>query len=216
MAKKIKLCLILFSICTAVLLYGVFAPQPSRFEHITNYPPQGQTIVAFGDSLTSGFGSTNGNNYVTLLSHKLGVPIVNKGVPGDTSAQALKRIDDVLALKPDVVIVYLGGNDFLQKVSSDTTFMNLEKIVSLLQENGAVVVLVGIRGGVLRDQYGPRFKELSTRYNTVYVPDMLIDVMAIKDAMYDAVHPNNRGYAYIADVLYKHVEGMVKKTTNAH
>ncbi len=180
----------------------------NRFANITNYPPQNMTIVALGDSLTAGFGSTKDNDYVTVLSQKIQKPIINKGVIGDTTAQALKRVDNVLAQKPGFVIVYLGGNDVLQRVPIDTTFLNLEKIITRLQDGGAVVILVGVRGGLFNDPFSDRFEQLAFRYKTIYVPDMILDVMAQKDHMSDAVHPNDGGYAYIAETLYEQTRGL--------
>ena len=77
-------------------------------------PTTGQSIIAFGDSLVEGRGATPGNDFVAVLSRRLGVPIINAGRSGDTAGAALSRLDHaVLARSPRVVIVLLGGNDFL-------------------------------------------------------------------------------------------------------
>lgn len=196
---------ILFLLTIGVLIAAgiyFFAKPADPFKHLTNYPAKGNVVVAFGDSLTAGYGATKGNDYVSQLSKKLDLPIINKGKSSDTTAKALQRIGDVTALNPNVVIVYLGGNDFLQKVSPDITFANIEKIVARLQEKGALVILVGIRGGLLSDQYEAHFKDVADRYNTLYIPDMLLTIMGMKDHMYDAIHPNDAGYAVMADTMY--------------
>lgn len=177
---------------------------------ITNYPSEGENIIAFGDSLTYGLGATKGNNYVHILSRKLGLPIVNKGVMGDTTAQALSRIDDVLVDSPKVVIVYLGGNDVLQGVPADTTFENLSKIIQTIHREGAVVVLVGVRAGIFNDPYKERFEALAKRYQTAYVPDMMVNILGKEELLSDPIHPNDRGYEIVAEAIYKILQTVVK------
>src|ERR1051325_8845903 len=96
-----------------------------------------KVVVAFGDSLTYGVGSTQGGGFVTDLSNELGVPIVNLGVSGDTTAKAFKRIEQVLDKKPDVILLLLGGNDYLQNVPKEETRKNLEAIIETLQKSGS-------------------------------------------------------------------------------
>src|SRR5206468_2546588 len=91
------------------------SPRPAR-------PTAGQTIVAFGDSLVEGHGATPGHDFVSVLSRRLGVPIINAGRSGDTAEAALSRLEQaVLARNPRVVIVLLGGNDFLRRVPREET-----------------------------------------------------------------------------------------------
>lgn len=87
---------------------------------IENYPPREGPIIAFGDSLTQGVGATRGQDVVSQLERKAGVSIVNAGVSGDTTQDALDRLQrDVLSRDPSVVIVWLGGNDILQRYYED-------------------------------------------------------------------------------------------------
>lgn len=158
-------------------------------------------IVAFGDSLVYGTGSSGGG-FVKMLEQKLGRPIENLGVPGDTTADGLARIDEVLAFEPSVVILLLGGNDFLRQVPQDTTFANLETIITRLQAEGAAVLLAGVRGGLVRDHVAARFEELADRLETAYVHDVLDDTLGVPDYMADHVHPNDAGYGVIARRVY--------------
>jgi len=85
-------------------------------DDITNYPAPDGPIIAFGDSITFGIGSTNGQDYVSELEDRLDVSIINAGVPGDTTRDALARLDDdVLSEDPSAVIVFLGGNDEIRR-----------------------------------------------------------------------------------------------------
>jgi len=163
--------------------------------------PKNQTIVAFGDSLVQGVGSTEGNDFVSVTSRKLGVPIINKGRSGDTTESALERIGEVLALDPGVVIVVLGGNDYLRRVPKETTFKNLEEIIKKFKDNGTIVVLFGTRGGALRDTYEEDYARLAKKSKVIYIGNILRGLLGNKELMSDQIHPNDAGYARISGRL---------------
>ncbi len=165
---------------------------------IANTPPKNARIVAFGDSLINGVGATTGNNFVSQTSRALKIPIKNLGIPGNTTADGVARLGEVYAEDPGIVLVLLGGNDYLRKVPPEETWRNLDYIVKSLTDRGVVVVLLGVRGGLLRDNYEEKFEELSKKYKTAYVSDVLDGILLNKELMYDAVHPNDAGYAKIA------------------
>jgi lysophospholipase L1-like esterase len=166
-------------------------------------------IVAFGDSLVYGTGSSGGG-FVKLLERGIGRPIENLGVPGDTTADGLARIDEVLDLDAGVVIVLLGGNDFLRQVPQDTTFANLSTIIERLQDDGAAVLLAGVRGGLVRDHFAARYEELADRHGTAYVHDVLDDTFGVDGYMADQVHPNDAGYRVIADRMLPVLQQMLQ------
>lgn len=182
-----------------VLVWLVFAPK----KEIVNYPPKNERIAALGDSLVFGTGATSGHDFISILSRKLGRPITNFGVPGDTTADGLARLDTVTATDPGTVIVLLGGNDYLKKIPNEQTFANLRAIIGTLQERGAVVVLLGVRGGVLRDNFLDQFDSLAEATGVIYVPDVLRGLVGDAQYMSDAVHPNDAGYAQIAERVFE-------------
>jgi acyl-CoA thioesterase I len=174
------------------------------FFHDTNpraaKPTAGSTIVAFGDSLVEGRGATPGHDFVTLLARRLSIPIVNAGRSGDTATTALDRLDaSVLSRNPRLVIVLLGGNDFLRRVPTDETFRSLSTIVERIRRRGAAVVLVGVSVGVISDPYSSEYAALARRTSSGLVPDILEDIIGHADRMSDSIHPNDQGYAMIAD-----------------
>jgi lysophospholipase L1-like esterase len=174
------------------------------FFHDTNpraaKPTAGSTIVAFGDSLVEGRGATPGHDFVTLLARRLSIPIVNAGRSGDTATTALDRLDaSVLSRNPRLVIVLLGGNDFLRRVPTDETFRSLSTIVERIRRRGAAVVLVGVSVGVISDPYSSEYVALARRTSSGLVPDILEDIIGHADRMSDSIHPNDQGYAMIAD-----------------
>lgn len=172
------------------------------YSPITNYPPKNNIIVAFGDSLIAGHGSTEGNDFISLLSKKIKKPIVNLGFIGNTAGEGLTRISDVTNRNPGTVIVLFGGNDYLRNISTDETIGNLRNIISILQLNRSFVILLGVRGGVINDNYRLAFDKLARETGVVYVPDVLSPVFGRPEYMYDFVHPNDSGYEKVFEKVY--------------
>jgi lysophospholipase L1-like esterase len=163
-------------------------------------PTSGQAIIAFGDSLVEGRGATQGRDFISLLSTRLGRPIINAGRSGDTTGAALARLEsDVLEQNPRVVIVLLGGNDFLRRVSTADAFANLETIVERIRARGAAVLLVGVAVGLFTDPYYEEYERLARRTSAGLVPDVLDGILGHADLMSDSIHPNDRGYEMVAD-----------------
>ncbi|MFN7141766.1 MAG: GDSL-type esterase/lipase family protein [Limisphaerales bacterium] len=165
-----------------------------------NFPPTATgEWIAYGDSLTSGVGAADGNDYPTLLAQQLGVKIHNFGVAGNTTADGLNRIDRALALRPRVVLLCLGGNDGLRGLSAEKAFENLGMMIDSFHEAGSFVVLIGIRSASFRDTNGKKFKELAAEKQVFYISDILDGVMGRPNLMSDYIHPNDAGYRAIAD-----------------
>lgn len=179
-------------------------------KNIVNYPSSGETIVAFGDSLVQGVGSTVDGGFVTMLSKKVNTPIVNLGVRGDTTIDGLARVDEVLDKNPKIVLLLLGGNDYLRKIPQEETFANLETIIETIQKEGSIVILLGVRGGVLKDSYKDDFESLANEFGTAYVPNVLDGLFAHPELMFDTIHPNDEGYEIIAEKVYPVVTNLIK------
>ncbi len=186
-----------------VLALGVLWYYFRTQEDITNYPPKNQTIVAFGDSLVFGQGATKGNDFVSLLGVKLGRVIINLGVSGNTTKDGVLRVDEVLKEYPGIVILLLGGNDYLRKVPEEETRKNLGMLIETFEKNGSVVVLLGVRGGILQDGREEMYEDLSKKYGTVYVPNVLEGIFLKPELMADGIHPNDKGYTIIAKRLFE-------------
>ncbi len=176
---------------------------------ITNYPSQGSDIIAFGDSLVAGVGSSTGG-FVDMLSKDLGVEVVNLGISGNTTKDALDRVEVLKDYKPKLVMILLGGNDFLRKVPTEVTFANLDKIVRVVVNQGSVVVLLGVRSGVLSNRYDEEYEKLAIKYGAVYVSDVLDGVFGRPNLMYDTIHPNDLGYRIIADRITPVIKKLIQ------
>jgi len=201
-----------YHIVIGILLLGAvfYFFSSAREAKIANYPSSGTDIIAFGDSLVVGAGATYGNDFVSLLSKKIGQEIINLGVSGDTTDDGLARLDELDRYRPRVVLVLLGGNDHLKKVPMEKTFENLGKIIQNIQSRGAIVILLGVKGNLLGDKFEPEFKKIHKKYATAYIPDVLDGLFGNGKFMADAIHPNDAGNAIIAERIYPILAPLLK------
>lgn len=173
-------------------------------------PPDAPLLVAFGDSLTAGYGLEPGEAYPAVLERLLaerGAPhrVVNEGVSGDTTASALARLEAVVARDPDWVIVALGANDGLRGLSLDSMEENLRTIVARFHESDAQVVLAGMK---LPPNYGPEYTadfeaiypRLADELDVPLLP-FLLDGVAAETSLNqsDGIHPTAEGAAAVAE-----------------
>ncbi len=189
-----------------VLLWWLW---PRRIDFLA---PKSGPIVVLGDSLSYGLGAESNHGYVGVLQKRLGMEIVNKGVNGDTSKMALDRLQtDVLDLKPALVVVELGGNDFMQKVPIDETFANLDRIISRVQAQQTPVLLIGVQNGLFANKAAGRYRQLADRRHTGLVANALGNILTQPDLKSDAIHPNDKGYEKMADEVEPELRRMLKK-----
>lgn len=182
-----------------VALCGWFIYTRFSSENYVNFPPTAQgPWVAFGDSLTEGMGASEGNGYPAVLSQALGVPIQNLGRSGETSKDALNRLEEVASLKPRVVLLCFGGNDGLNGLPATQLFQNMETLIDRFHREGSFVVLIGIRSASLRDRFDKSFRRLAKEKQVLYVPDFLKGLVFKPVYMSDAIHPNDEGYKRFA------------------
>ena len=198
--------ILIIAVCAIAVVAGFFIFR-SNDPEVLNRDSKGTTIVAFGDSLIYGVGSTEGHDFISLLSQRIGQPIINLGVNGNTTTDGLTRIGKALDKDPKIVILLLGGNDYLRKVPADKTFENLALMVNAIQKQGSMVLLLGVRGGLLTDIFADRFEAFAEANKVAFVPNVLDGLIAKNKYMSDAVHPNDAGYKEIADK----VEPVLKK-----
>lgn len=166
-------------------------------------------VLAFGDSLSAGFGAEPGKSYPDFLQkdldqQRLRYRVVNAGISGDTSTDGLVRVDTVTALHPAVVILEFGGNDGLRGLPVATTRANLEQMIVALQKSNARVVLAGM---TLPPNYGPEYIRsfeavyggLAKQYRLPFIPFLLSGVGGNAALMQrDGMHPTADGNRLVA------------------
>jgi acyl-CoA thioesterase I len=200
----------------AILLLAVAAWMLWPSHPITNLDSRGTAVIAYGDSLTAGVGAGDGEDYPARLSGLSGVEIVNAGVSGDTSESALRRLErDVLTLDPRIVLVGLGGNDFLRRVPIETTEENLRSIVRQIQREGSMVVLLGFRFPSLSGSYEKMYSRIAEEEGCLLVPDLLDGILTDPSLRSDQIHPNARGYALIAERIARPLERLIARADAA-
>ena len=179
---------------------------------VRNLDSPGKNVIAFGDSLTEGVGARKGEDYPSLLARELQQPVINAGRRGDTTAQGLARLErDVLKRNPRLVIVLFGGNDFLRRVPLDRASKNLEEIIKRIQQQGAMVVLVGMRLGLFTDEYGPIYKKLAKQYDALLIPRALKGILSDRKLKSDSIHPNSAGYRLLAERILKKIGPLLQE-----
>jgi acyl-CoA thioesterase I len=179
-------------------------------------------ILAFGDSLTAGFGVRATQAYPTLLQRKLDglgyqYRVVAMGISGDTSSGGRARMKDALQQRPTFVILELGANDGLRGLPVAQMRSNLEGMIKDFQGAGAHVILAGMTlprtfNLAYLISFENAFRDLAKKYNTALIPFFLEGVAA--DPQYtldDRIHPNAAGYVRVTDIVMKTLEPLLKK-----
>jgi acyl-CoA thioesterase-1 len=198
------------------------SPSPSAAGDTTTVPDGRPVIVAFGDSLTAGFGADPGDSYPDFLQKDLNAKgyryqVINQGVSGNTSKDGVDRLQDALHLNPVLVIVAFGGNDGLRGLPIAATRDNLDRIVATLTQSGVKVVLGGI---TLPPNYGPdyirQFNQtytlLAAKYHVPLLPFLLQGVYGVDGGMQeDGIHATAEGNAQVAKNLLPLIVPLLKK-----
>jgi lysophospholipase L1-like esterase len=177
-------------------------------------PPQGQalpagvTVLALGDSLTHGTGATPETAYPAVLARLTGWNVVNAGVPGDTSAQALARLPALLdETRPALVLVGIGGNDFLRRQDEGRTRAHIQRIAETARGAGAQVLLIAVpRPTLTAHAFGslddpPLYAELAEALALPLHAGGWSEVLSDPALRSDEIHANAAGYEHFAQGL---------------
>ena len=167
------------------------------------------TIIAFGDSITAGYGLPYGRGYPEQLGQLLQdrgyqVHMINAGVSGETTAGGLRRVDFIIRQKPDIVILALGGNDALRGIDPKSTSANLAQIIEALKRAHITIILAGMYapenlGPTYVKEFDTIYTSLSAKYVVTLVPFLLRGVaLDPQKNQPDGIHPNEVGAQIIA------------------
>jgi acyl-CoA thioesterase-1 len=178
-------------------------------------------MVVFGDSISAGFGLDTGRSFPDYLQKKLDAEklpwrVANLGISGDTTDGGVARIDSATSLKPEIVILELGGNDGLRGLPLANTRENLDKMIVAFQKAGARVVLAGMS---LPPNYGEpyvqgfekMFRDLAREHKLTLIPFLMSDIIT-KDLRYlqrDGIHPTAEGSEIIAGTVLRAVKPLL-------
>jgi lysophospholipase L1-like esterase len=164
-------------------------------------------ILAFGDSITYGYGVMQKDSYPAQLQKKTGLRVINAGISGEESSEGLSRLPKLLKEKPDLVILCHGGNDILRNRSDEKLKTNLIEMINLIKESGAKVLLVGVPNfGMLGFKTHPLYEEVAGETEVFFEADILSMVETDNRLKIDAIHPNEKGYKIMVEAFIKHLK----------
>jgi len=189
----------LIAICSLLALFCAGCAK----REIKNIDSKGKNIICFGDSITFGYGVQTGEDYPTALAKLINMPVINAGIDGDTTTEALKRLkSDVLDRDPLLVIIEFTGNDFLRKITKEETINNIKEMADKIQEKGAMVAIVDISAGMFLAEYRKAFSKLAEEKGAIFIPRILSGIITNPSMKSDFLHPNSKGYSLIAQKIY--------------
>lgn len=177
--------------------------------------PAGQTVLAFGDSVTHGTGASAGQDWPTLLAALTGWRVINAGIPGDTAENGRHRLPSLLAEhRPALVIIEIGGNDFLRRRAANAVKEDLRDMVRTVRQMGAQAVLVAVPELSLMSALtrqptdAPLYEELAKEEGVALVPDVFSSVLGEARLRADQIHPNADGYRQMANGIHTHLKSL--------
>jgi len=196
-------------------------PEPAEPAAKTAAPRDG-IIVAVGDSLTAGYRVAEEHAYPAILQQRLdrdgyNYQVVNSGISGETSSGTLSRLDWVLTLKPDIIILETGANDGLRGIDLQLTRENLDRIVTRLRDAGIIVVLAGMKmvknlGEPFTREFENLYPTIAAKHDLILIPFFLEGVAAQRHLnQADGIHPTEQGYRKVVEHLYPFVVKAIER-----
>jgi len=211
-----KMLLILGGVMSAICVAGCGEKGSSPSQPAPRQPLHALTIVALGDSLTEGYGVEEHQAYPALLEATLqkegfSCTVINAGISGETSSGLLSRIDRVLSLKPDIVILCTGANDGLGGIDPRQIRNNILRMVRTFKEHRITVILAGMKmlvnyGPSYTEPYNRLYAEIADQEDILFMPFFLEGVAGKPELnLADGIHPNARGYRIITATVSPYV-----------
>lgn len=175
--------------------------------------PRSRVLVCAGDSLTAGVDiRSDADTYVARLRERLGCRVINAGRASDRVADLLKRVDkDVLSHNPDAVLVFIGGNDYMDGTPRAAFERDLDRLVSRIASARRCVVLVEVPAGIIWNPYAGVYRQVAARYGATLVPDSWLRWWFTTELLFrehlqapmtiDGIHLSPRGAGKVAKWL---------------
>lgn len=228
-------CLVLASLLSALVLFSACGKSSEATAEATSVTPAigkdsappvtdaRPVLLAFGDSLTEGYGLEKSNSFPALLQKRLDEKghryhVVNAGISGDTTAGGLNRLDTALKNnKVEIMILELGANDMLRGKDLRDTRQNLATMIEKAQAQKIAVVLAGMEaptnfGEDYQREFHNIFPDLAKQYKVTLIPFLLADVAGKAELNQgDGLHPNTKGTPIVVENVWRAVEPLLKK-----
>jgi len=203
-------------ICSCLILAAACGQEEGEPTSATPEMQATGTIVAMGDSLTEGLGVSEENTYPVLLQKALrdkgyDYRVVNAGISGETSSGARSRMEWVLRLKPDIIILETGANDGLRGLDPELIRRNIRELVDAFTAKGIVVVLAGMKmfpnlGPAYSKMFADVYTDVGGDDDVILIPFFLEGVAGVpKMNQSDGIHPTADGYARVVEHILPYV-----------
>lgn len=196
--KKLPTCACLFFLFCTLLL--------ASCQKAEKLPPLASdaVILAFGDSLTYGTGAARTESYPEILATLTGRKVINAGIPGEVSAAGRARLSGVLdETQPALLLLCLGGNDFLRRLDAAQVKGNLRAMVQEAKERGIAVVLIAVPTLGFGLQVPSLYAEIAGEAGIPLAGEILAEILSDSALKSDPIHPNAAGYKELAMALEK-------------
>lgn len=168
-------------------------------------------ILAFGDSLTYGFGAPSGKDWPDILAQKSGHPVINDGISGNTTEDGIHRFSQSIENnQPDLVILSLGGNDILRGMSHEKMVSNLKEMIDMAQKKGIQIVLLAEPQPAVtwRLHDADFYKEIAQEKKIPVIEDVYSSLLSSSSNKSDLIHLNATGYEKAANEINEQLEKM--------
>ena len=183
---------------TLIMLVVLGCRDPARLVPLS----PGDTVLCFGDSLTFGTGADPGKSYPDELARLINRQVINAGIPGETSGEALARLAGELDhSRPKLLILCTGANDILRRMDLGQAAANVREMVKLARERKIDVVLIAVPQWGLGLTPAPFYREVGKELSVPVEERVLAKVLQRTDLKADQVHPNAGGYRKIAEAV---------------
>jgi len=167
------------------------------------------SILAFGDSLTYGTGTSRDKAYPVILESLINRKVINAGIPGEISKKGLARLPGLIKqYQPGLIIICHGGNDILRKLDLNQTRDNIQQMINLARDNNSQVVLIGVPEFGIFLQTLPLYQSLAESNQLPIDNGILGEILRKNTLKSDHIHPNTQGYQMLAE----HIASLLKQS----
>ena len=164
--------------------------------------PKNATVLAFGDSLTYGFGAPVGHSYPAILEKLISRKVINAGIPGEDTQHGLARLPVLLdRFHPTLLILCHGANDLIQNFSELEAADNIRGMINFAGERGIKVVLIGMPYPGIFTALPPLYAKIAGEFSIPFARTVLSEILSDISMKSDSIHPNTRGYRKLAEAV---------------
>lgn len=196
-----RIYILLFTLLSVAVLFKILSYPASSKPFIK----KDQTILAFGDSITYGYGASPSESYPAKLQSALGRNVINDGVSGELSSQGIDRLEkSLIHYHPRILLLCHGGNDILQKKEESELYRNIEAMILMAKSYDTDVILIAVPTiGLLHLSANPLYEELAQKHGILIEKKILSSLLHDNRYKSDWIHPNAEGYKKMAEAVEK-------------